>query len=144
MIIICDITETCSYDIIFEILLIWLPATQDCLSAWVRKPACLSAEKLSACLRKPDCPSAEICLIVCANQVDYLRKPGQDACLCKPDTYLANLRCLSAQNCLCKTVIRDIGCPSAQIWLSVCANRTTCLANLAAFLRKICCIPAQT
>jgi hypothetical protein len=76
MIIINDMAETCSYGIIFEILLIWLYPPH--MIAWLyvsRKPACLAAENRSACPRKPDCPPAEICLLVCANLLARLRKP---------------------------------------------------------------------
>ncbi len=123
----------------------WLPG---CMSAKICLPFCRKP-------RKPDCPSAEICLRVCTNQADYLRKPGPDSCLRKPDPGLANLRWLSAQNCLCKPVIRDIGCPSAQtghpvsqIWLRFCVKFAAYLPkldyifslNLAAYLGKPGCV----
>jgi hypothetical protein len=139
MIIICDKAETSLYDIIFEILLIWLYLPHmiswlyvcENLLVWLQETCQLVCANLI-------CPSAETCRLPA-----YARSA---ACLRKPYYLFRILCCLSAQNCLRKPVLRETGHPSAQIWLSVYATgqpvsqiwQPAC-GNLAAYLPKLDC-----
>jgi hypothetical protein len=144
MIIICDMIEKCSCGIIFKILLIWLPAANDCLAACLRKSACLSAENWSACLRKPACPSAEICLIVCANQsticVSLARMPvctsrtsiSQTCAACLRKTFSVSLSYATLDAHLRKSgrLSAQTGQPVSQLWLCFCLKLAAFLPNL--------------